>query len=111
MSTKKPTRSIKAAMNTALTARLRHTFTPAQITDWSDMLAQLSDNGLKIDDVMTNGTPTPDTLTVKTFVPVNSLDAIIAKMQHHQHIRKIEIFPNGIPIQENWRVHVGVGFK
>lgn len=98
-------------LSNALTARLRHAFTPQQIAEWSETVGQMSAQGLKIDDVFPRGIPVQDSLTIKTLIPMNSLDEVIAKMQRFQHIRKIEIFPRGIPVQESWRVHVGVGLK
>jgi hypothetical protein len=95
----------------ALTARLRHVFSTQQIADYADMLAQMQALGLNIDDVMTDGMPAPDTLVLKTVVPMLTLDDVIAKMQKREFIRRIEIFPWGIPVQDAWRMRVGIGRK
>ncbi|MES2019593.1 MAG: hypothetical protein V4484_24125 [Pseudomonadota bacterium] len=98
-------------LNSALTARLRHHYSTQQIADWTDSLAQLQGMGLKIDDVFPDGMPAPDVLVMKTSVPVAGLGPAILQLQKHPELRRIEIFPYGIPIRDLWRIHVSVGLK
>lgn len=101
----------KKAFTDALTTRLRSNFTGAQIGEWADMVAHFHGQGLHIDDVFPQGMPTPDILVMKAVVPLDGLNDAIAKIGARQHIRRIEIFPLGLPAQNAWRVRVGMGLK
>jgi hypothetical protein len=101
----------KISVTNALTSRLRHAFTTAQIADWADSLARMQALGLKVDDVFPQGIPMPDTLVMKTHVPIADIGAVILNLHQQIPVRKIDIFPVGIPAPDMWRVRVGVGLK
>lgn len=99
------------AVTKALTSRLRHAFTTAQIAEWADSLARMQALGLTVDDVLPQGIPMPDTLVMKTLVPVADIGNVILQLQQQIPVRRIDISPAGIPAQDMWRVRVGVGLK
>lgn len=101
----------KLSVTNALTSRLRHAFTTAQIAEWADALARMQALGLKVDDVYPEGIPIPDTLVMNTHVPIADIGAVILNLHQQIPVRRIEIFPVGIPVQDMWRVRVGVGLK
>jgi hypothetical protein len=99
------------AVTKALTSRLRHAFTTAQIAEWADSLARMQALGLKVDDVFPQGIPMPDTLVMKTLVPIADIGTVILNLHQQIPVRRIDISPAGIPTQDMWRVRVGVGLK
>jgi hypothetical protein len=103
-----PTNNVLAK---ALTPLLRNAFSAAQITEWADALSQIQTAGLKIDDVFPQGMPVQDTLMLKTAVPLNELGATILKIQQHLPIRRIDISPVGVPVQDMWRMRISLGSK
>jgi hypothetical protein len=98
-------------LNEALTARLRHLYSPQEIAEWGAILSQVQVMGLKIDDVFPDGMPKPDVLIMKTSVPVAELGQAILQLQHQPALQRIEILPDGIPMRDLWRVQVKVGLK
>ncbi|NHZ82659.1 hypothetical protein F2P44_25765 [Massilia sp. CCM 8695] len=98
-------------LSTALTARLRYHYTKEQIAGLTDSVAELHDMGFKFDDIFPDGILNPDALVLKTSVPMAGLEAAIMKIQKHPELRRIEIFPYGIPVRDLWRMHVKVGLK
>jgi hypothetical protein len=98
-------------LNSALTVRLRNAFTKDQIHHWAGSLADLQAMGMKVDDVFPQGMPAPDVLVMQASVPLTELGTAIMQLQKHPHLRRIEVFPWGIPKQDTWRVHVGMGLK
>lgn len=100
-----------APLTNVLTARLRHTFSTAQIADWANSLAHMQAMGLKIDDVFPQGIPVPDILVMKTQIPVDDIGAVLLKLHQQVPVRRLEIFPLGIPTQDMWRLRVSVAQK
>ncbi|MDQ1829216.1 hypothetical protein [Massilia scottii] len=98
-------------LNTALTARLRYHYTREQIADLTDSVAELHGMGFTFDDIFPDGILKPDALVLKTSVPMAGLGAAILQIQKHPDLRRIEIFPYGIPARDLWRVHVRVGLR
>lgn len=98
-------------LHSALTVRLRNAFTKEQIQHLAGSLAEFRGVGLKLEDIFPQGIPVPDVLVLKTSVPLTELGAAMMHLQKFPELRRIEVFPRGIPSLDSWRVNVGLGMK